>query len=76
MPIIRVELLEGRTVEQKREFAEMVTREGARILRCAPESINVVFARVARDDWAVDGRLMSDPKQQGATSSVRPPDWG
>jgi 4-oxalocrotonate tautomerase len=62
MPIIRVELLEGRTVEQKREFAEVVTREGARILRCTPEAINVVFAPVARDDWAVAGKLTSDSK--------------
>jgi len=62
MPIIRVELLEGRTIEQKREFAEVVTREGARILRCTPEAINVVFAPVARDDWAVAGKLTSDPK--------------
>lgn len=62
MPIIRVELLEGRSVEQKREFAELVTREGARILRCTPEAINVVFAPVAREDWAVAGRLASDPK--------------
>ena len=62
MPIIRVELLEGRTVEQKREFAEVVTREGARILRCTPEAINIVFAPVARADWAVAGKLTSDPK--------------
>ena len=62
MPIIRVELLEGRTIEQKREFAEVVTREGARILRCTPEAINVVFAPVARDDWALAGKLASDSK--------------
>ena len=62
MPIIRVELLEGRTVEQKREFAEVVTREGARILCCTPEAINIVFAPVAREDWAVAGKLTSDPK--------------
>jgi len=62
MPIIRVELLEGRTIEQKREFADMVTREGSRILRCTPEAINVVFAPVAREDWAVAGKLTSDPK--------------
>lgn len=62
MPIIRVELLEGRTVEQKREFAEVVTREGARILRCTPEAISIVFAPVSREDWAVAGKLTSDPK--------------
>lgn len=62
MPTIRVELLEGRTVEQKREFAETVTREAVRVLRCAPESVAVAFFDVPRHDWAVGGRLMSDPK--------------
>ena len=60
MPMIRVELLQGRTIDQKREFAALLTREGARILRCDPQSINVVFVPVAHEDWAVAGRLMSD----------------
>jgi 4-oxalocrotonate tautomerase len=62
MPIIRVELLEGRSVEQRREFAEAVTRETVRILRCSPEAVNVVFSEVRRDEWAVAGKLASDPK--------------
>lgn len=63
MPIIRVELLEGRSVDQKREFADVVTREGARILGCTPEAINIVFADIARDDWSLAGKLMSAPKE-------------
>ncbi|HSI40149.1 MAG TPA: 4-oxalocrotonate tautomerase [Xanthobacteraceae bacterium] len=62
MPVIRVEMLEGRTREQKREFAETVTREGARILKCPPEAIQIVFLSVPKDDWATAGRLMSEPK--------------
>jgi 4-oxalocrotonate tautomerase len=55
MPMIRVELLEGRTVEQKREFAEVVTREAVRILRCTPDVVDIVFVPVAREDWAIGG---------------------
>jgi 4-oxalocrotonate tautomerase len=62
MPIIRVELLKGRSVEQKREFAELVTREGARILKCTPEAIDVVFAEIDRSDWATGGVLQIDRK--------------
>jgi 4-oxalocrotonate tautomerase len=61
MPMIRVELLEGRTVEQKREFAEVVTREAVRILRCPAEVVDIVFVPVAREDWATAGKLASDP---------------
>lgn len=62
MPMIRVEMLEGRTVEQKREFAEVMTREASRILRCPAEVVDIVFVSVARDDWATGGKLASDPK--------------
>ena len=60
MPIIRVELFKGRSIEQKREFAEVVTRETSRILKCSPEAVSIVFADTAQEDWATAGRLASD----------------
>ena len=60
MPMIKVELLKGRTVEQKREFAEVVTRETARILKCAPEVVDIVFQDIEKHDWANAGKLASD----------------
>ncbi|MFK8253217.1 tautomerase family protein [Ancylobacter terrae] len=61
MPIIRVELLEGRSRAQKKEFAEVVTREASRILGCAPDVVDVVFVSISPDDWASAGRLVSEP---------------
>lgn len=60
MPIIRVELFEGRSIDQKREFAEVVTRETVRILKCGPEAVDVIFVDIARQDWAKAGKLTSD----------------
>ena len=60
VPIINVRMLKGRSVDQKREFAEVVTREAARILKCAPGVIDVVFDDVEKHDWAVGGTLASD----------------
>ena len=60
MPIIKVELLKGRSVTQKREFADIVTREASRILNCAPEVVDIVFQEVERQDWAKGGKLESD----------------
>ncbi len=60
MPIIRIELLPGRTVEQKREVAEVFTAEICRIARCTPEDVNVVFTDIDKSDWAFAGKLMSD----------------
>ncbi|NEP55015.1 MAG: 4-oxalocrotonate tautomerase [Moorea sp. SIO3C2] len=60
MPIIRVEILPGRTVEQKRELVETLTRETARIAGCSVESIYVVIEDVKKENWGVGGQLCSD----------------
>ncbi len=62
MPMIRVDLLKGRTVEQKREFAKMVTREAVKILKCPPEAVEVLFQDVSADDWIVGGQISDDPE--------------
>ena len=60
MPTIRVELFEGRTVEQKRALAAALTEATARTLGSAPESVEVLFFDIARHDWATGGQLWSD----------------
>nr|WP_029351011.1 4-oxalocrotonate tautomerase [Bosea sp. 117] len=67
MPTIHVELFEGRTDEQKRDFARLVTREGSRILNAPPEDFDIIFVEVARQNWATAGQLHSDP--EGAAES-------
>jgi 4-oxalocrotonate tautomerase len=60
MPMITVRLLKGRSVAQKREFAEVLTRETARILKCAPDAVDIVFQDVETHDWSVGGKLACD----------------
>jgi len=60
MPIIRLEMLAGRTVAQKRELVEVLTRETARIAKSSPASIFVVIEDVAKENWGAGGELMSD----------------
>ena len=60
MPIIRVEMLPGRTVEQKRELVDVLTHETARIAGCSKESIYVVIEDVKKENWGVGGQLCSD----------------
>jgi 4-oxalocrotonate tautomerase len=60
MPIIHVELWEGRTLAQKRELVEVLTRETARIVGCEPDSIYVVIDDVKKKNWGAGGRLCSD----------------
>ena len=60
MPIIRVELFEGRTVDQKRELVEALSRETSRIAGCSVESIYVVIDEVKKQNWGAGGELCSD----------------
>lgn len=60
MPIIQIKMLEGRSVEQKRELAEVLTRETVRILNIKPEVVEMVIQEYPRTDWASAGRLYCD----------------
>ncbi|GAB2461395.1 MAG: 4-oxalocrotonate tautomerase [Comamonas sp.] len=67
MPTIRVELFEGRTVEQKRALAQALTDATVRTLGGSPDSVDILFFDVPRHDWSTGGRLWSDreaPQQQ------------
>jgi 4-oxalocrotonate tautomerase len=60
MPIISVEMFEGRTIEQKREFVDVITRETCRILKTTPDSVDIVFSEIRKADWATGGKLWSE----------------
>lgn len=63
MPVIRIEMFEGRSVEQKRACAAAVTQAWVDTCGGTPQSVTIVFTDVAKHDWASAGRLASDPKE-------------
>ena len=65
MPMIHIEMFEGRTVEQKRACAKAVTDAWVATCGGTPQSVHIVFADVAKSDWAMGGTLASDPKPAG-----------
>ena len=60
MPILRLEMHPGRTPEQKREFVREATRVTAEILKCPPESVDILIQEIPRDQWAKGGKLLAD----------------
>jgi len=62
MPTINVQMLEGRSIEQKRAFAKAVTDATCATLGCSVESVNIVISEVKRENWATAGKLWSDPR--------------
>jgi len=63
VPIYRVEMLEGRTVEQKKKLAEEITRISVEVLGGSPDSVHVLITDVTRENWATGGRLWSEPRE-------------
>jgi 4-oxalocrotonate tautomerase len=60
MPTIRVELMEGRTPEQKKNLVQALTQAVVDTLGSKPESVDVVLFDVKRSDWATGGVLWSE----------------
>jgi 4-oxalocrotonate tautomerase len=60
MPLIRVELFEGRSVDQKRALAQALTEATVKTLACSPAAVEIMFFDVPRSDWATGGELWSD----------------
>ena len=60
MPIIRVEMLKGRSPEQKRALAQELTHAFVNAAGGNPEAVQVVISDVDTVDWASGGVLYSD----------------
>ena len=60
MPIIHVEMLEGRNVEQKRVLARELTDAFVRSCGGDAANVRVLIREVAPVDWAIGGTLVAD----------------
>ncbi|WP_374669984.1 4-oxalocrotonate tautomerase [Ramlibacter sp.] len=68
MPTIRVELIAGRTPEQKRNLVKALTQACVDTLGSKAESVDVVLFDIAPGDWATGGETWADKmaKPQGS----------
>ena len=60
MPIVRIEMLEGRAPERKAELLRRVTEAVAETLAVRPEQVRVLLYELPADHWAVGGRTMAE----------------
>ncbi|MFM0718982.1 4-oxalocrotonate tautomerase [Paraburkholderia strydomiana] len=60
MPTFHIELFEGRSLEQKRQFVEAITQATCDSLGVEPNSVEIILTDVKRENWATGGRLWSD----------------
>lgn len=60
MPVVTVELFEGRTVEQKKKLAEGITRIVSEHADCPESAVIVMFRDLPKHNWAMGGELASN----------------
>ena len=62
MPTYHVEMMEGRTLEQKKKLVAELTRVSVEVLAVTPESVDVIITDIKRENWATGGKLWSEPR--------------
>ena len=60
MPVITVDMWEGRTVEQKKQLAEGITSAMTEKLGISPEHVTIIIKDNPKHNWATGGKLASE----------------
>lgn len=60
MPVVTVEIWEGRTVEQKRALCRAITDAMVEHAGARPDGLHVIIHEVAKENWARAGILGID----------------
>ena len=60
MPTYHVEMMEGRTLEQKKQLVAAITRVSVEILGGEADSVDILITDIKRQNWATGGKLWSE----------------
>ncbi|MDQ6693445.1 MAG: 4-oxalocrotonate tautomerase family protein [Chloroflexota bacterium] len=69
MPIVRIDLLEGRSLERKADLVRRVTEAVAISLEVPPAQVRVLLYEVPPEHWAVGGVLIAERTESAKRSS-------
>lgn len=70
MPIVRVDLFEGRSVEQKRELVRGITEVVARTCGVSADGVHVLINEMTRDNWG-RGAVLNSDRRRAADAGTR-----
>lgn len=64
MPIVRIEMLPGRSLAQKRELVRLITDAVCNVAHTTPQDTLVLFSEYSVEDWASNGKLYIDQEDE------------
>lgn len=56
MPVIKVDMWEGRPREKKKELIEKLTETACNVLGCPPSAVTIIIEDVKKENWGSDGK--------------------
>jgi|TARA_B110000967_G_C18584975_1_gene411583 4-oxalocrotonate tautomerase len=62
MPVVQVNIKDGRTLDQKREMVERITDTLVDVCGAARERVHVIINEVEEVNWGRGGELLSEIK--------------
>ena len=62
MPLVTIKIIEGRTIEQKRNMVRDVTEAIAKNIGCKPEAVNIDIVDLKKENIATGGKLFYDTR--------------
>lgn len=62
MPTYHIEMLEGRTLEQKKRLVQEITRVSVEVLGGNPDAVDILITDVKRENWSTGGVLWTEPR--------------
>lgn len=60
MPVVQIEMIKGRTLQQKRDMVQKVTDVLVETIQCKKEAVTIVIREVDKENIAKAGVLHSD----------------
>ncbi len=60
MSVIQITIIQGRTVEQKRELMKVLTKETARIMKTEERKVRILIYEVSKENWGNGGIIGAD----------------
>ena len=60
MPVVRVQIISGRTDAQKRNVAQAITDALAKYMDSPRQGTQVIFEDVLANDWVIGGQTVAD----------------
>ncbi len=60
MPILQIELIKGRSVEQKRAMIEKVTEAVCETVNCPKDAVSIIIREMEKENYAHGGVLQCD----------------